>query len=441
MSPHDLAPATGPSALIIPGQCHGSDGLMELDSAIGGKSLKKERKGQHDSPESIDVPIETMGEEMASHASGPAVQREFMSKWLRGAAILLAGLAAGIGGTFLVLHWYENVHRCIAVSDAFVSGEAISLTSSVEGRIGSIFVEEGERISAGQVVARLQDEDCQAKVINAQTNVRKAENQLKKIETGLVELRQRVPQELNQAKEALTASRFRLKAAERSLRQQSSDSDRTHIVYRGGPAYLAKKEDAAYSRRQAKAELEAARKDLERNELRHQTIRAKKNLLDTKTRFAAAARKRLDEARSALDTASRGLAATTISSPITGIVARKGYAGGEPVKPGDAVAVVVDLERLWVEALVEETAARNVVVGQSADIRLESCPQKTFRGRVAKVGRAVEAPADDPRNDRRSYENANVSASKVPVRIEFAQPEPDLRPGMKASVIIDTWTG
>ncbi|NLI82757.1 MAG: HlyD family secretion protein [Deltaproteobacteria bacterium] len=396
--------------------------------------MNHKEEGQEGSPGILGMGGPDTEEQLLSRETGRPGRDHPSSPWLWGVALVLIGLVAGIGSTFLGIQWFERFQRHVTVREAVVSGEQVPVTAPMEGKIDSMSVEEGDRVNPGQVIATIDNAGLQEEIRRARAEVRRLEDLLKKTERGLEELRQRVPREVAQTAEALQACRSRVKAAQDRLRLGSGDSRRSEIVYGSGPGRLSQK-------RQATAELEAARNELKRAEARNQAAMAKKNLLETKTRFAAAAKNRLEKARGALELATKKTDAATIASPVSGFVSQKTRSAGDPVKPGEAVVIIVDLQRLWLDTHIEPKEARRVAPGQSAEIRLDP-PRfgSTLKGRVIQVGASQSSP-QWPRTDRLTENAGSQGGSKIPVRIELLQTDQQVRPGIKASVVIDTQAG
>jgi HlyD family secretion protein len=62
--------------------------------------------------------------------------------------------------------------------------ENIKLAAELNGKVKRILVEEGDTISAGQVLAELQNSDYQAQVESAQAEVKQREAELRKVING-----------------------------------------------------------------------------------------------------------------------------------------------------------------------------------------------------------------------------------------------------------------
>lgn len=80
---------------------------------------------------------------------------------------------------------------------------------------------------------------------------------------------------------------------------------------------------------------------------------------------------------------------TIIKTPVSGTVIKKIGQPGEMGIPGQPVAMVADLDNLYVTANVEETDLYKIKPGQLADVALDAFPHVRFAGRVTSIGSAT----------------------------------------------------
>jgi Cu(I)/Ag(I) efflux system membrane fusion protein len=111
--------------------------------------------------------------------------------------------------------------------------------------------------------------------------------------------------------------------------------------------------------------------------------------------------------------------ALIITSPVSGYVTAKTAVQGLKVTPSDNLYDIVDLSTVWVLADVYEVNLPSVKVGQAARIELDYRPGKTWTGRVVFID-----PTVDP------------ATRTIKARLEFPNPEGELKPEMYAHVTI-----
>lgn len=130
----------------------------------------------------------------------------------------------------------------------------------------------------------------------------------------------------------------------------------------------------------------------------------------------AAARQRL-RLLGAPGGATSGRGMTTIRSPISGVIGTLDARAGVTLAAGQTLAQVNGLGTVWLNAAVPEIRAVDVRVGQPANAELAGFPGERFAGRVIAV-----------------LPTAQADSRTLTVRIELANRDGRLRPGMFATV-------
>jgi cobalt-zinc-cadmium efflux system membrane fusion protein len=103
-------------------------------------------------------------------------------------------------------------------------------------------------------------------------------------------------------------------------------------------------------------------------------------------------------------------------SPIAGTVLERNLSIGQMIDPEHVAFRIGDLGTVWLVAHAFERDAVRVAVGTPARVTLAAFPGQLFAGRVAYIGAEV-----DP------------ASRTIPIRIELANPQQILRPGMSAT--------
>jgi membrane fusion protein, copper/silver efflux system len=120
-----------------------------------------------------------------------------------------------------------------------------------------------------------------------------------------------------------------------------------------------------------------------------------------------------------LEKTRKPIRALTIFSPVSGYVTEKAAFQGLKVSPGDNLYDIVDLSAVWVLADIYEVNLPFIHIGQTASMTLAYQPGKTWHGRVTFIN-----PTLDP------------VTRTVKARLEFANPNNELKPDMYADVVI-----
>ncbi|HEU4588471.1 MAG TPA: GAF domain-containing protein [Gemmatimonadales bacterium] len=128
---------------------------------------------------------------------------------------------------------------------------------------------------------------------------------------------------------------------------------------------------------------------------------------------------RADALRQELGVLDEQVAATTIRSPVAGVVLtpRPDERVGAKLEEGDLIALIGRTDTLELEFGVDQRDVGRVTVGDEVRLRVDALPQRTFGGRVTSVAGAA-APGAGP--------------VQFPVRAAVPNPDGLLRPGMAA---------
>lgn len=147
------------------------------------------------------------------------------------------------------------------------------------------------------------------------------------------------------------------------------------------------------------------------------------------------AQHRVDQARFALDQAKVLLAKCVICSPIDGTVSVLNSELGERVVAtgdfaGTEVMRVANLDALEARVDVNENDVVNVKVGDPVRIRIDAYPGHEFHGQVNRIASTATVQNQGTQQEVTNFE----------VRVQILQPDRNIRPGMSASVEIETQT-
>ena len=329
------------------------------------------------------------------------------NRWLVLAALAVVAVTAIVlsrrGPARIVVDTVSATRQNRFVSTVTASGEIVAtryadIGSSVMGRIVSLPVAEGERVRAGQVLARLD-------AVQAESDASGAEAQVLALEAGQ-----------RGAREQVRAAAADVAAAEARARDGDQQFARKKELFEAGLMPALEFDTARSAAENARAQLAASRAAAQRAE-----------------HDLAAAERRVAQARAQQRGAGDTLSKTSIASPIDGVVTRLRVREGEMVvvgiqnQPGTTLMTISDLGAIDAELKVAEADVLRIATGQAATVTLESMPGRRFAGKVVEIG-ASALPV--------SGTGAAAREFKVVVRLE--QPDPLLRPGLTCDADIVT---
>jgi HlyD family secretion protein len=350
----------------------------------------------------------------------------------------------------------------------------VLLAFSSGGRVLEVLVEEGEQVEAGQPLVRLEADELELQVAQAEAVLTAAEAQLAQLvvpprpeEVAMYEANLRASQAQVSAavanREQLTAgaNAGQIAAAEAQVAsttaQQKSAEDmheRTltcrEVNLPDGtkkticPALGVPEEQARYSLQAADASLAAAQaqldglldgadedavraaqgnvwaaaaqRDATQAQLEMLLVGATKEQIQT-------AQAAVDEARIALEQAQLWLEKATLAAPMAGTVSYLGVEPGEIVNANYPVVMLSALTALEVEINLDETDVTSVAVGQEAQLSMDAFPDAELAGKVVHIAPAAEVES---------------GVVLFPVTIRLKPTDVPMRAGMTVDVTITT---
>ena len=272
------------------------------------------------------------------------------------------------------------------------------------GRIDTILVHEGDRVTAGQELARLDRAELNARRQQATAQLAAAQATLTELERGSR------TEEVQQGRDQLTAANQRLADAQRDL-------DRTKRLFDGGAVAreVLDKAQLAFDVAQSQHDQAAQQFQLLQIGPRPERIQAQ--------RAAVAATFATVQQVNAL------LGNAVIRAPFDGVVTVKDREIGETVSPGAPVLTVTNLNDRWVRIYIPETRIGAVHLGEGARITADTYGGRIYRGEVSFIASEAEFT---PKNVQTRDERVKlVYAVKVRITSDSTY---DLKPGIPADV-------
>lgn len=291
----------------------------------------------------------------------------------------------------------------LQASGYIVAHHTISVNSKVTGRIAWIGVEKGDKVKAGQVLVKLEDQEFRAQVEQARGAVGMAKARLDQLEHGSR------PEEVAQASANLDEARANLTNAKATL-------ERTKPLVQQG----------VFSRQQlddAQAKYDAA---LQHEQALEKTYRLAK--IGPRQEEIDSAHAALEQAQGQLSFAESQLEATQIRAPVTGTILERTAEKGELVTaqfasaadtggPRGSVVTLADLNDLQVELDISESDFAKLSPTQKAVVTTDAYPDREYKGIINEI-----APM------------ANRQKATVQVKVKVLNPDDYLRPEENANV-------
>jgi membrane fusion protein, multidrug efflux system len=346
------------------------------------------------------------------------------------------------GSTVIVLttaglaFWWWKSMEYVTTDDARIKAEIVSISSEIQGRIEALTKEEGDAVSPGEVIARLDSREARIQLQQAEAELDGARSKRTQAESEVTYHTERHKGELPQAEAALAGHRHNLEDAQALTEKPTADWNRTKSLFERQLISAQELAHADIAMRQAQARLYALREKIKEGEAALELVRINGREVAIKEANLNVRSAEVRRAEADLADLRRKLELMTIVSPVRGTVAKKSARPGEVVQRGQPIFMLVDASRFWVEANVEETEIRFVKPGSRVTIRVDSYPGRDFAGKVAELGEATvsEFSLFSPQKLTGQFIK---STQRLPVKISVANPDNLLKIGMLAVVWIE----
>ena len=314
--------------------------------------------------------------------------------------VVLAGVAA-----FLITRFNETVEEGVLAVSGNVEVTEVNIGFKLPGRITTLFAEEGRRVLKGDRLGLLESAELESRVIQKNAYLEETKARLAELKAGAR------PQELKQAS-------AEVKSIEAELERARKDLGRADLLFSNG-AISAQRMDTAKKTfdvlvsRHNKA-LEAL--SLLKEGARKEVIRGAEN--------------RVRQAEAALAVSEAALKDTEIHAPLSGVVLRRNAEEGETVFGGMPVYTIADLTSPWIKVYVKEDRLGLVKLGQKAEVKTDSYPDKKYDGTVTYISSEAEFT---PKNVQTQEERTKLVFG---VKVSMKNEDDELKPGMPADVRI-----
>ena len=310
-----------------------------------------------------------------------------------GAAIFTRGfgLVGGRGAEVLTLHGNVDIRE-------------VELGFRVAGRIGSMAVEEGDKVRAGQRLAVLDTASLDSRLGEAEAKVEQARAELARARSG------------NRAQE-IGQGRARVAAAAAVARNAGLDYDRRAALIASGAISRDLWEQTRADRDRARAQLAEARQAL--------------SLLQAGSRRedVAAAEAALRAAEAARRSVATDLGDAVLTASVSGTVVTRAREPGAIVSPGETVYTLSIDRPLRLRAYVGETDLSRIGPGMAVEVSADGNP-KTYRGTIGAISPRAEFTP-------KSVETADLRTDLVyRLRILVRDPDDGLRQGQPVTIRI-----
>ncbi len=236
-----------------------------------------------------------------------------------------------------------------------VEATEVRVAAEVGGRLVALTVAEGDRLQAGDIVARVDTRDVELEIGRAEAEREAAEAQVRLLEAGAR------PEDVRQAQAQIDALEAEIAAIDAELVAATADRERFESLLAADAGSRKQRDDAAARVNVLQERTRALREQIRAGEevvarlesgARTEEIEAARARVAVVDAQIAVLRKRIDDA--------------TVVAPAGGIVTQTLVEQGEIVAPAMPLFVVTDIDRAWANLFVPEPAVPRLTIGQAA---------------------------------------------------------------------------
>jgi HlyD family secretion protein len=301
----------------------------------------------------------------------------------------------------------EDLTSVVTASGEIKPKVYVNIGANAFGKITHLYVKEGDRVKAGQMLATLENVQSSADVSANQAALSAAET------------------DADAARAAVNTATMDQNQADAEYERAKLDYDRSEALYK---AQLIAKSD--YDTKKAAYGTATA-----------QVGQTKAKLAQAKSQLDSAQR-RIPQNAANLRRVRDVLSKTEYTAPFDGVITNLPVREGETVvigiqnAPGSTLMTIADVSVITAEVKVDETDIVNVKLGETAEVSIDAIPKQRFKGIVTEIGNNAILRSTGVSTAQSTSSSQEAKDFKVVVTIQ--DPPPNLLPGLSTTARITT---
>ncbi len=281
----------------------------------------------------------------------------------------------------------------------------VTVSAKVTGQIKKLFFNEGDLVKSGDTLMTIDHDLLSIQLQQAQAAEEAANAQLALLIQGARS------EDIKQAQDGLLQAKANYELAQ-------STKNRNEKLYHAKSITQQQWDDVLAKFDIASAQLNSAKENLKKikNLARPEEIKQAKANLDSRI--------------AAVNLLKKNISDSYVTAPIDGFVVKKFVEAGESVAPLSSLVMMSNLNYVDLVIYIPETQLGKIKLGQEADVKVDSYPNKTFHGKVIYISPDAEFT---PKNIQTQDERTKLVYA---VKIHIHNPQYDLKDGMPADATI-----
>jgi multidrug resistance efflux pump len=325
-------------------------------------------------------------------------------------------------------YFYSTDRTTETVLIGIVDANQVIVSSKVMGRVEKLYVDEGSKVKAGDLIAEIDSAELAAQKVAAEATIRSYDSQVSSLRSTQADTLGETNSGVVNAQARLASAKATLVQAQADLARIQSDSERMIALAQAG---IESDQDRVRADQQLKAQqafVVSAQKNVDAAKADLNTAIARTHQQGAAASNVAANQAQVANARAQLAEAETRLGYTKIYAPVSGTVSVRATRQGEVVNPGTPIVTIIDFGDTWVRAEAPETEASSVAAGDKLQVRLPA--GKPIDGTV--ILKAVESDYATQRDVSRRKRDIKT----IGLKLKVDNPDGALVPGMTAEVLL-----
>jgi membrane fusion protein (multidrug efflux system) len=248
------------------------------------------------------------------------------------------------------IQWYRDYSKYFTTDDSHVESDNVSVSPKIMGRIKQVYVQEGDSVKAGQLVAELDSTDLYAQKLQA--IAAKAQTEAAKI----------------QAEAKLSFDEENIKVQQVSLSRAQEDFNRAKSQFAGDVI--------------TKEQFDHAKKTLETAQAQFD---ASKSQLQVSRSIINSSQKAVESSTAQINVIKTQINNTKLYAPINGLIAKRWLLAGDIVQTGQSIYTINNNSKFWIIVYLEETKVGRLHIGQNAKFSIDAFQDIIFTGKIFSI--------------------------------------------------------
>ena len=339
------------------------------------------------------------------------------------ATLLIALLGIAIG-----YYFYSTDRTSDTVLIGIVDANQVIVSSKIMGRVEKLYVDEGSKVKAGDLIAEIDSAELEAQKNAAAATISTYNSQVSSLRATEAQTLGETNSGVVNAEARLAAAKAALAQAQADLVRVQSDSERIVELAKAGVESDMDRVRAEEQLKAQKAVVVSAHKNVDAAQADLITARARIHQQQAASSNVAANQAQVANARAQMAEAETRLGYTKIYAPVSGTISVRATRQGEVINPGTPIVTIIDFGDTWVRAEAPETESRFIADGDKLQVRLPA--GKPIEGTV--IFKAVESDFATQRDVGRRKRDIKT----IGLKLKVDNPDGALVPGMTAEVLL-----